>query len=71
MTEILNSQEITEKLHNIFFAKNGYRAVDLKRNRKDGKKLFDYQRIREPLSEQHYANHLKTAHDRDWETNML
>ena len=30
MTEILNSQEIIEKLHNIFFAKNGYKAVDLK-----------------------------------------
>ena len=36
MTEILNSQEIIEKLHNIFFAKNGYKAVDLKRTRKDG-----------------------------------
>lgn len=40
MTEILNSQEIIEKLHNIFFAKNGYKAVDLKRTRKDGKKLL-------------------------------
>jgi len=37
MTGILNSQEIIEKLHNIFFAKNGYKAVDLKRTRKDGK----------------------------------
>ena len=62
MTEILNSQEIIEKLHNIFFAKNGYKAVDLKRTRKDGKKLFDYQRIREPLQEQHYSNHYRTEH---------
>ena len=62
MTGILNSQEIIEKLHNIFFAKNGYKAVDLKRTRKDGKKLFDYQRIREPLQEQHYSNHYRTEH---------
>ena len=39
MTEILNSQEIIENFIT-FFAKNGYKAVDLKRTRKDGKKLL-------------------------------
>jgi len=57
----MNSQEIIEKLYNIFHAKNGY-TVQLKKEVRptDNKKLKKYKRISKELTIQDYNNHYKT-----------
>ena len=58
----MNSQEITEKLYNLFHAKNGY-SVKLtgKVRAKDNKKIKSYNRIPKELTLQDYSNHYKTS----------
>jgi len=58
----MNSQEIVEKLYNLFHAKNGY-TVELKDEVRatDNKKLKKYKRISKELTLQDYSNHYKTG----------
>ena len=58
----MNSQEIIEKLYNLFHAKNGY-TVELKDEVRatDNKKLKKYKRISKELTLQDYSNHYKTG----------